>query len=194
MKIDPSKYTEQRIQNNLDNIARLMNEEIVPIQKRDLENKFNETVDEFYSLKPDYYKRKSKGLRNTLVFDGKNIQEMTARFDPTEMEIGKRRNEGYLEDEEGLKKYVFDTTFGEGYHGGADKIAPGKVDVWGAHPSTGTPYYRTGYGFSKWGKEAYSEDKAPFDEIKDSLMKKKPEYEKLAAKLFAKYAIEHILD
>ena len=197
MEFDPSQYTEQRIQNNLDNIARLMNSELIPIQKRDLESTFNEAIDDFYETGaafPRYYRRKSRGLKNTLVFNIDDVQNASANFDHTQMEIGKRKNESYLLDEDGLKKYVFDTAFGRGYHGGADKIAAGKVDMWGAHPSTGTPYYRTKSGFRAWGEEALSEDMPPFERIKSELEKKKPEYDKLAAKLFAKYAIQHILD
>lgn len=42
-------------------------------------------------------------------------------------------------------EYLFNTTFVQGYHGGADKIDPSKVEEWGEHPHTGTPWYRTPY-------------------------------------------------
>lgn len=61
---------------------------------------------------------------------------------------------------------LFDKVFMEGWHGGAESISDGKADIWGAHPSPGTPYYRKGgfipltkgrrvwHKYGKWGHKA----------------------------------------
>lgn len=61
---------------------------------------------------------------------------------------------------------LYQTVFVEGYHGGASSIGS-NADVWGEHPSPGTPYWRTGgfvkysdsgvrkyHKYGKWGRRA----------------------------------------
>lgn len=48
-------------------------------------------------------------------------------------------------------------TFRQGWHGGADK-GPG-------HPKPGTPYWRAGNNFSRWGEPAAVAGEAPYDQI-----------------------------
>lgn len=63
---------------------------------------------------------------------------------------------------------LFDTVFLEGWHGGAKTFSPDKSAVWGTHPDSGVPYYRTRgnvtypdtgitkrHRYGKWGKMAF---------------------------------------
>lgn len=53
---------------------------------------------------------------------------------------------------------LYDQVFREGWHGGADKGPE--------HPSPGTPYWRAGKNFSKWGRPAAIAPISPLEDIR----------------------------
>lgn len=73
-------------------------------------------------------------------------------FDPE----GTSFRDGY-DGEDGL----YDQVFRKGWHGGADS-GPG-------HPSPGTPYWRAGRNFSRWGEPAAIAGTSPLEGIDDAL-------------------------
>ncbi len=76
-----------------------------------------------------------------------------------------RKNDDFIYDDS-LADLLFYQAFNEGWHGGAKKIDSEKADIWGPHPSPGTPYYRKPgwittedgeaifHFWGKWGKRA----------------------------------------
>jgi hypothetical protein len=110
----------------------------------DLDEKFASCIDKFYkSYNPEYYDRTYS------LYKGYKIKR-------SKLGISWEWDAKYLPDgwHRADKEYIFDLTFMKGYHGGATKIAPEKVDKWGEHPSPGNPYYRTGKFFNEWGSLA----------------------------------------
>lgn len=98
-------------------------------------------------------------------------------YDPHQMASS---NQELLSD--GLKTSIFETVFEEGYHGGAKTISSKKSQIWGAHPSPGTPYWRgaglarhprTGkrfwHKYGVWKKEAKHVNTPPLKAIADML-------------------------
>ena len=73
---------------------------------------------------------------------------------------------------------LFEKVFVEGWHGGAEGIEPGLEEMWGKHPSPGTPYYRKGgivkktgryYKYAKWGRKA-ERTESPYSMIERELL------------------------
>ena len=134
---------------------------------KELERQFveltNETIDKFYSHDVALYERPSPGMYDLLKMKDKNGKRV-ASFSSDRMGDDPSRVDAH-HNENGFKEYLFNTTFVDGYHGGADS-GPG-------HPPGDTPYYRTPRpydrkrkkdgvivhysGYYRWGDEAYYE-------------------------------------
>lgn len=125
-----------------------MKKHIGEYKTQEIERIFNDSVTEFYDAYPPlYYQRKGNtssktgGLYDVLKIrtdeDGMVIaNDYIDLFDPNSMHKDRKGND------------LFTKVFMEGWHGGAENIHR-HADIWGQHPSPGTPYYRTG-GFVKW--------------------------------------------
>lgn len=116
-----------------------------PIQAEKYKNAFERAVTEFYSdYTPLLYIRtgdadaKEGGLYELFHQDIDNDSGMvvgtTATTGPEPMDLIQNST---------MPDFLYKTTFVEGWHGGAKKIAPEKVATWGAHPNPGHPMWRT---------------------------------------------------
>lgn len=140
-------------------------------QSQKIRQIFTDAVDRFYSAyHPMLYERTGS------LYDVLNLRknsEGMAILDPPHFDR--------LFDPSAMSPFLYETVFKEGWHGGAKSIASGKADVWGAHPSPGTPYYRRGgwvkypnsskkkwHRYGKWGRVA-KHSKAPYVMISDEL-------------------------
>ena len=135
--------------------------------KLKLEQMYRNAVDEFYdAYSPEQYDRDYRlyGLLDVSIEN--NGLDMYVEFNPKEAGFGYRNQ--YNKSLFGYENGLYNTVFRMGYHGGADKISKQKEDVYGSHPGTGTPYWRTGWGYHKWGNEAFS-SAAPIDIFFDSV-------------------------
>lgn len=68
--------------------------------------------------------------------------------------------------------------FKQGYHGGADKGPD--------HPSPGTPYWRTGNGFVRWGNPAVK-TKSAYDSMIERIKEEEDDIKKLTWSTFCSY-------
>lgn len=143
-------------------------------------NVFTGAVQSFYdSYSPKEYQR-SYGLFDVLdikrdehglaIYEAPNYDEL---YDGEKMHSGRSGND------------LYELVFKEGYHGGAKDIGDG-ADVWGAHPSPGTPYYRKGglvkypginkrrwHKYGKWGRPAVK-SKSAYKLISETLNSEEP--------------------
>lgn len=160
--------------------------EISAYQKAEIQRVYDVAIKRFYEdYRPHVYKRTESlyDLIEIRAFDDTN--EVEWDYDPTKM-VSTRRGMS------GGKEYLFDTVFGQGWHGGADKIAPWKVARYKAHPSPGVPYYRTPpkgkRRYTKWtkhpaeraAKSPYEMAQAMIQELDEPGGKFWTEYERLA--------------
>lgn len=126
-------------------------------------------INDFYgTFKPDFYKRKYS-LRTMYKVTSEN-GNVNMTFKGSFSKVSHR-----LDNEK-----IFDLVFMEGYHGGAKGIHPSKVESWGEHPSTGTPYWRRPPKpwedeegklhppYTEWGRKA-KQDESPMERIEKAL-------------------------
>lgn len=142
---------------------KLAYKEFGEIQKEIIERIYRESVDTFYeSYDPERYRR-TKSLYNVLDIKLDADTGMVISDDPTYEDL---YDESKMVTGRGGQS-LYQTVFVQGYHGGAASISGAKADVWGTHPSTGTPYYRRGgwvkypgttgrkfHRYGKWGRQA----------------------------------------
>ncbi len=114
-----------------------------PVQKEKYQDAFERAVTEFYlDYDPSLYIRvgdpdaKAGGLYELFQpeFEDGLFAGTTFSNEPDPMNLIKNST---------MPDFLYDTTFVEGWHGGAKKIAPDKAETWGAHPSPGRPMWRT---------------------------------------------------
>ena len=184
IKGDLDKFKEQTLKVLNEEVDRAMDDaakEFGVYQQQKITEIFKNAVAEFYgAYTPKSYERQGRdgtgGLYNVLdlhtdehgmVITGPNgYQDL---FDSSQMHGD--RNGGDL----------FNKVFMEGWHGGAESISEGKTDIWGTHPSQGTPYYRKPgfvrypnptktkwHKYGKWGKVA-KRTTAPYTIIEEKL-------------------------
>ena len=133
---------------------------------------FETAVKEFYadpkfSVTNGGYDR-SFSMYDMLVLEERKVDDMIQPwygFDDSKMssfDTGRDRTGHRTNMEE---NGLFDQVFVKGWHGGADRIDSGKVKYpFQAHPSPGTPYYRTPIGYYRyWGKRAAILNPSPYD-------------------------------
>lgn len=105
---------------------------------------FNRVVDAFYS---DYTPLKYKRQGNININAGGLYDLLDIQTDETGRVLLQTSYKDILNpsnmhtDRHGGSLY--ETVFEQGWHGGARSIASDKTEVWGAHPSPGTAYWRT---------------------------------------------------
>ena len=185
----------ERILNNLNKVAQMVNDEAIPIMKNDIQRAFENVIDQFYmEYSPTTYESTGDGMFDLITF-GEDENGPYVYIDPEKMNYDTTR-EHAIGDESGFKQYLYDITFRQGYHGGADKIDPDKVEKYGVHPRPGVPHYRTGAYFMKWDGPAYKApgDDTPLKKLQDKAEDlKSTKFKKLAQDLFSKYA-HHLRD
>lgn len=185
----------ERILKNLNNVMGMVNDEAVPVMKKDIQMAFENVIDQFYmEYTPKTYESSGEGMFELLTF-GEDENGPYAYIDPEKMNYDPARDHA-IDDPSGFKEYLYDITFRQGYHGGADKIDSDKVEKYGAHPHTGVPHYRTGMYFSKWDGPAFKSigSETPLEKLKNKADElKETKFKKLANDLFKKYA-HHLRD
>ena len=159
------------------NEAESIYKELGEYQRSQIEESFNEVVSSFYSsYKPRVYER-TGGLYELLSIqeEERGTVKMSAPYykelyDETQMHPNRKGGNN-------LYKLVFQ----EGYHGGAPGISSTKADVWGEHPSPGTPYYRRGgvvkypsgrkiwHRYGRWGKKASKAKISPYKKMAEEM-------------------------
>lgn len=137
-------------------------------QRRKVEQIFRDAVLTFYdAYDPQYYTSRQYGLYELLdpSIDTDGMihigDDYLTLFNADKMHPDRSGGDS-----------LFQTVFIEGYHGGAKNISSNKSEVWGAHPSPGTPYYRRSgkvtypngvkkwHKYGKWGRPAVKTDSA----------------------------------
>lgn len=192
--IGAPKYFElcdQYYQKECAKYERKMNIEFGKKQEEAYKEAFNRAIEKFYGdHEPDYYDR-SEGLYKawestmdegnmvTGSVEAENDLGFVIDFDmfvSANLDGGKTTpmRDGGVDS----AKYLFDQAFNGGWHGGAKTINDPThggypAEVWGAHPSPGTPHYRKPgvvhypdgttkrHQFAKWGKRAERMSEAP---------------------------------
>lgn len=187
-------YARERLKQNLDKIAEMVSKDLAEAQEKDVKRIFNEAVEDYYdNYNPTVYGRDSKGLYDLLVFESDETGSY-AGYDPDNIGYDWFRKDG-INNESGFKQYLYDITFLQGYHGGADKIAANKEEKYGVHPSPGTPWYRRPVGYYiDWGIRSQKDSVPPVKIVRDKVIERWPVYETIAYDSFAKHATEHLLD
>lgn len=139
---------------------------------------FDLAVDQFYdSYTPKDYRR-NYSLYNT-IYTEVTEEKVVFGYRPENMT--------WMRNPTTIDNALFDQVFIRGWHGGADRIDSSKVKMWGAHPSTGTPYWRkhsvwyergkrgTRIGhlveYAEWGRPASVSKPSPYEMINIALDK-----------------------
>ena len=155
-----------RIRKRIDDIAaeasvqlREANKEVasewVVIAATDISEAFTSAVESFYNdYRPRIYKRRGSMYRLLRINVDASAGTVSYDFDESAMTY----RSGY-----GGEDGLYSDVFIGGRHGGADKIAAEKEAKWGAHPSPGTPYWRAGSHYERWGERATTALTAPYD-------------------------------
>jgi len=119
--------------------------------ERHVQSLFNESIDDFYNSYSPKYKR--RGTLYELLFIDIQGESFSVQYDEDNL---------YFSHGGGGEDYLYDLLFEGGYHGGADDGED--------HPSPGTPYWRAGRRFSRWGRPAKqtASPKATFDSLVDN--------------------------
>lgn len=115
-----------------------VNDEFGPQQNAIITRLFNEAIDQFYeSYSPKQYTRRYD-LYDLLAIHYNDdtglvdYDDVADLIDSDRMPLDRRGN-----------NTLFESVFLEGYHGGATDIYHDE-DIYGEHPSPGTPYWRSG--------------------------------------------------
>lgn len=184
----------RRFERNIEKVEKLIKQDMIAEVSKDARKKYREIIDDYYEeYDPIFYGRPSVGLYDLLVIEGNK-----AGFDTDNIGYDPSRAID-IESEAGFKEYLYDITFRQGYHGGADK---GEY-----HPSPGTPLYRTPQpyeddkgrwhsGYYRWGAESIksNENDAPLDRMHQWAEEyRNTVVPKLAQELFRKHA-GHLMD
>lgn len=133
-------------------------------QKTIIRGTFKKGIAEYYdAYTPEYYDRKN-GLYKILDMnmDEYGLVDYGTESGGAPDEFNKLYNREKMPDGRYSKKKgmsypgteLFEKVFMQGWHGGAESGE--------GHPNPGTPYYRTGKGYSRWGEKA-EKTEAPFD-------------------------------
>lgn len=139
-------------------------EQAMPVLVSNIKSKigdlFNSAVSNFYDdydPKPGKYSRKYRLYR---VLDMSKESMVEGQYGEL---VGMFRPEVllYRDGSGGDEDALYDTVFIQGYHGGA----PDGDD----HPSPGTPYWRAGRNYCRWGRPAVPADISPRDDFRRSL-------------------------
>lgn len=179
------------LQREADVSAAQASEDIAIYQREKITEGFNSAVDRFYGdYSPSYVRRgdvntQTGGLYAAFTYltdtEGwvqyNSIEDF---YDGANMDISFSPKRQYSTNTPALREYLFNQAFVQGWHGGADKIDGAKALMWGAHPASGTPYYRQpGFARSKdgsrrvwhkwgsWGQKAFKSAVAPHTRFAD---------------------------
>lgn len=124
----------RKLADSIETAEKKTNEEIPKKAAPEIENASRFAVEDWYmSFNPEYYER-TESLLN--VYDVK----------PLSGEINVNLSSDELGGHRVGNNYIYEYIFKQGYHGGA-------IDG-PEHPAPGTPYWRTGFNFSEWGRPA----------------------------------------
>jgi len=122
---------------------------------------YRDAIQRFYdSYTPEIYSR-NYSMFNMLKTDyDPNEPSLTTGLDDSAMTT--TRSGGSL----------YEQVYEQGWHGGADRIAPEKEVRWGTHPTPGTPYWRTpSPGYFHWGRKAERAPISPADDYDEAFEK-----------------------
>lgn len=143
-------------------------------QRERIKQLFNDAVNKFYSsYTPSQYER-TWGLYDVLSISQNSFGEVIYDdiqdiLDPSRMHTDRKGGD------------LFEKVFMHGWHGGAEGINSNE-EMWGNHPSPGTPYYRkpgfitlpdgtrVWHRWGQWGKRAVKTT-PPADILYDSLVR-----------------------
>jgi len=146
-----------------------VDKEMAKFQRAEIQKVYYKAIKKFYEdYHPHVYTNRTGSLYDLLTiqeFDDSN--KVGWDYDPTKM-VSTRKGMP------GGKEYLFETVFGEGWHGGADKIAPQKAAIHRKHPNPGTPYYRTPpkgkRRYTKWTRHpAERAEKSPYNMVQEMI-------------------------
>lgn len=172
--------------NTVDSFLNKVNKEIENRFEKDVNKIIKRAINDFYeSYKPKYYRRKYslRHMYKLTVGNGVYVIDYDSKYT-----FAKHRAEN---------EYIFDLVFMEGWHGGAPDIDESKVEIWGEHPSPGTPYWRRpprpweddeGYQhppYTEWGREA-KQDEPPIERIDKAIDSYEKEFKTIRKEIFKK--------
>ena len=189
VEFDISKQFRERTEK----IGARVKEDLTKIVANDAKQVFDEAVEKFYAdYKPKIYERPSDEGHGLYDLYGVEIEgdKFNISVDSDNLTYDPNRVDA-VDDQSLFKEYLFEETWNQGYHGGADKISEKKAEKLGAHPHPGTPWYRTPHpSYWSWKENgAAKRTKSPDKMIKEMLKNyPREKYQEIAEQLWDKYA------